>query len=146
MHEASTWITPLALLPGVGLLVMSTGLRFGQLHEEIHRRERDVDDMRGHLHGIDHLIRRALLFRNALIALYTSAVLLAVSGLIGGVASLSMTSAASVVIGMSAVAVACLAYAAVTLIRESLLLTQVIEEHRTHDARHADDERAPPPG
>ncbi|MEM6293258.1 MAG: DUF2721 domain-containing protein [Myxococcota bacterium] len=127
MEDASYWITPLALLPGVALLVMSTAMRFGQLHDELHRREGGA----GHAHGnAEHLFRRARMLRNALVSLYASAALLAISGLLGGMATLTHAAAMVPVLGLSALAVGCLAFAAVTLIRESLLLMNVIEEHR----------------
>ncbi len=138
MEDASTWITPLALLPGVALLVMSTAMRFGQLHEELHRREGDTM----HVHGdSEHLFRRARMLRNALVALYASSAFLAVSGLLGGMATLTHAAAMAPVLGLSALAVGCLAFAAVTLIRESLLLMNVIEEHRhaLSQAAHADE-------
>ncbi|MGB5364820.1 MAG: hypothetical protein WBN14_01035 [Polyangiales bacterium] len=37
MDAELLWVAPLLLLPGVGLLVMSTAARFGQIHEEIER-------------------------------------------------------------------------------------------------------------
>lgn len=131
MGEASYWITPLALLPGVALLVMSTAIRFGQLHEEMHRRQ-------SHPHGSgDHLFRRARLLRNALVALYGSAGLLAIAGLVGGVAELWMERAAAPVLSIAALAVACVAYAAVTLIRESILLGEIITEHQDNAGQEA---------
>lgn len=127
MEGATYWITPLALLPGVALLVMSTAIRFGQLHEELHRRVHD--DVHGH-GSAGHLFVRARLLRNALVSLYASAALLALSGMVGGIAELWMEHAAAVVLSLAALAVGCLAYASVTLIRESLRLSQVIEDHR----------------
>ncbi len=127
MDGATYWITPLALLPGVALLVMSTAIRFGQLHEELHRRESGGSSIH---RSSEHLLRRARMFRNALVALYSSAALLAVSGMIGGLAEIWMEHAVAPVLVISALAVGCLTYASVTLIRESILLLDVIEEHR----------------
>ena len=37
MESESVWLTPLILLPGVALLIISTSARYGQVHSEIHR-------------------------------------------------------------------------------------------------------------
>ncbi len=134
MEDAGLWITPLALLPGVGLLVMSTAIRFGQLHEEIHRHL--AAEPGEHHDPPQHLLDRAAMFRNSLVALYASIAILAVAGLVGGMATLWMESAAIPVLTLTAVAVACLAYAAITLIRESALLMRVIEGHGAAMHRH----------
>lgn len=127
MDEAGVWITPLALLPGVALLVMSTAIRFGQVHEEMHRH---LSSDHGDRHDEpSHLVSRATLFRNALVALYISIAILAAAGLVGGVARLWMANAEAPVLILTAAAVGCLAYAAITLIRESTLLMRVIEAH-----------------
>ena len=34
--DAGAWLTPLVLLPGVAMLVMSTSARYGQIHQEFH--------------------------------------------------------------------------------------------------------------
>lgn len=36
MANTEIWITPLLLLPGVALLIVSTAARFGQLQDEFH--------------------------------------------------------------------------------------------------------------
>jgi hypothetical protein len=36
MPQTELWLTPLILLPGVALLIMSTSVRFGQVHDEFH--------------------------------------------------------------------------------------------------------------
>jgi len=83
---------------------------------------------------------RAGMFRNALVALYASVAILAVASLVGGMAALWMAQAAVPVVALTAAAVGCLAYAAVTLIRESTLLMRVIEGHgRAMRRRHASD-------
>ena len=126
MEIASLWITPLVLMPGVGLLVMSTAMRFGQVHEELHRHashEGDRDDGQA-------LVARATMLRNALVSLYGAVALLAVAGLVGGLGQIWMTEAATPVLILTAAAVASVVYAAVTLIRESVLLVRVIEAHR----------------
>ena len=39
MEDTGIWAAPLLLLSAVGLLVLSTSARFGQVHEEFHRRQ-----------------------------------------------------------------------------------------------------------
>ncbi len=34
--DTVAWLTPLVLLPGVALLVLSTSARYGQIHQEFH--------------------------------------------------------------------------------------------------------------
>lgn len=36
MIDSSTWITPLLLMPGVALLILSTAVRYNRLHDEVH--------------------------------------------------------------------------------------------------------------
>ena len=36
MDIVGVWLSPLLLLPGAGLLIMSTSQRFNRLHDEIH--------------------------------------------------------------------------------------------------------------
>ncbi|MEM6990833.1 MAG: DUF2721 domain-containing protein [Myxococcota bacterium] len=138
MEHAGVWITPLALLPGVALLVMSTAIRFGQVHNELHLHL--SAEAGAHHDPPDDLLQRAAMFRNALVALYASIALLAIAGLVGGMATLWMARAVAPVLALTSGAVACLAYAAVTLIRESSLLMRVIEAHGNEiRARHRAD-------
>jgi len=135
MESASLWITPLVLMPGVGLLVMSTAIRFGQVHEEMHRHAASGSHGAGHA---ESLLVRATMLRNALVALYSAVALLAVAGLVGGLGQIWMAESATPVLVLTAAGVSCLAYAAVTLIRESIRLVQVIEAHRDELAHHDD--------
>ena len=124
MTETGLWLTPLVLLPGVGLLLMSTAIRYGQVHEEFH-----------HYHGqpeiscIHHLLKRAKLFRNALIFLYVSAACLALASLSGGIFHLASKSPLWPVMLMTGVAVLVLLLAVIELIRESCLSLEIIEKH-----------------
>ncbi|MFQ5529602.1 MAG: hypothetical protein ACE5FP_04570 [Gemmatimonadota bacterium] len=51
MIESSPWITPLLLMPGVGLLILSTAVRYNRLHDEVHDADRH-DGFHGRLHGV----------------------------------------------------------------------------------------------
>lgn len=126
MEEAGLWITPLALLPGVGLLVMSTAARFGQLHSEVHH-HLEHDTSHGMLPG--RLMERATLLRNALVSLYLAVALLALASLAGGVALLWMSNVVFPVVTLTSISVLCVAYAAYTLIRESRMLLDIIHAH-----------------
>lgn len=64
MISTITWIMPLLLLPGVGLLLLSTSARFGQLHAEVH--QLFDDPVLGSMDVIRHLLQRARLFRYVL--------------------------------------------------------------------------------
>ena len=55
---------PLLLKPGVGLLILSTSARFGQLHQELHRHLAE-----GNSPAVNHLRSRARLLHNALVSL-----------------------------------------------------------------------------
>ncbi len=128
MDANTLWIAPLLLLPGVALLVLSTSTRFGQLHDEF-RRQQDE----GHEQPLRLLRRRARLFRNALVSLYLSVSLLAVSSVIGTIASLWADSAAWlrpalwIAQSMTVLGVVSVAFAAGLLIRESSILLSVLE-------------------
>ena len=61
---------------------------------------------------------------------WTAVALFAVAGLIGGLGQIWMARAATPVLVLTAAGVACVAYAAITLIRESIRLLAVIEGHR----------------
>ncbi len=76
--ETGTWLTPLVLLPGVAMLIMSTSARYGQIHQEFHR----LVSERSSRYDPDtkSLMHRATLFRNALVGLYASVTALALGG------------------------------------------------------------------
>lgn len=119
MEEMTSWATPLLLLPGVGLLVMSTSARYARLHDELHR----------HIHAkacttptMQRLLLRASLFRFALLALYGSCSLLALSGLSGAIGM-----PAAVPGGMLGVGVLCLVAATLVLMRETSVSLDVIK-------------------
>ena len=127
MDAVSLWVSPLLLLPGVALLVLSTAARFGQLHDEFHRRKQEGDNG-----ALAHLRQRARLFRNALVSLYFSVALLAISSVIGTIANLWsvawLAPASWIAAGMTIISVVIVAFAASQLIRESSILLSVIED------------------
>ncbi|MCA8996566.1 MAG: DUF2721 domain-containing protein [Planctomycetaceae bacterium] len=120
-------MTPLILLPGVALLIMSTSARFGQVQTEFHRLLDHRDAHARILAG--HLLQRAALFRNALVSLYSSVGMFALGSLLGGVVNLWRPESLWVVGGLTILGISGLVYASVELIRESLLCLQVIRDH-----------------
>ena len=126
--DTGTWLTPLVLLPGVAMLVMSTSVRYGQIHQEFHhlvveKASREDPHARS-------LMCRATLFRNALVGLYASITALALGSMLGGVADLLMAESVWLVQGLTVLGVLALVYSAVQLVRESLLSLHVLRHHR----------------
>ena len=121
MESTGLWAAPLLLIPGVGLLVLSTSARFGQLHQEL-RRHRDE----GHSRAVEHLCRRARLLHSALVSFYLSVAMLAFSSLLGTLANRWFETLKWIPEAMTFLSVAVISYAAIQLIRESKLLFTVI--------------------
>ena len=121
------WLTPLILLPGVALLIMSTSLRYGQIHGEIHHLLEHKDHVSKR--AASHLLKRATLFRNALVSLYISVGLFSSAGLLGGLASIWTQRSNSIVTGLTCLGILSLVFASVQLIRESFLSLEIIKEH-----------------
>ena len=108
-------------------MLMSTSIRYNRLHDEVHELGR------GHVTAsaaaVARLLRRARLFRAAMVSFYVSVGLLALAGLFGGVATVLGTMARGVSAaptGISVVAVVC---ASIMLVLESRLSLEVIEAH-----------------
>jgi len=128
MMNTVNWLMPLLLLPGVGLLLLSTSARFGQLHAEVHQLFEDA--ALGSMPTIRHLLIRARLFRYALTGLYASAAFLAVSSLFGALADLIYPAATTwLVLFLATAGIVCLLVATVLLVRESTLSLVIIESH-----------------
>ncbi|NIP38002.1 MAG: DUF2721 domain-containing protein [Candidatus Dadabacteria bacterium] len=83
MESAELWLTPLLLVPGVALLVMSTSGRFANVHSEIyelvnHKHEEGIEKL------AENLDKRSHIFRNALVSLYLNITFLSIASLVGG--------------------------------------------------------------
>ncbi|MBT8400428.1 MAG: DUF2721 domain-containing protein [Rhodothermia bacterium] len=127
MDPISLWLTPLILLPGVGMLILSTSSRYNRLHDEVH----DVIDHDSHATiPMGQLLTRGRLFRNALVALYTCVALFSLASLLGVVAEEIGAGSEWVVLSLLILGIASLSLAAILLIREALLSFRVIESHR----------------
>ncbi|MEM6926161.1 MAG: DUF2721 domain-containing protein [Myxococcota bacterium] len=114
-----SWATPLLVLPGVGLMVMSTSARFARLHDELHHHihQMGCDDR-----TVERLLLRGRLFRNALLALYGAVAMLSLAGLAGGMEMPEWVSTALLATGVTLLVVA-----SGTLMRETTLSLEVIE-------------------
>ncbi len=122
-----TWLVPLLLIPGVALLIMSTSVRFGQVRDEVHYlfdRMHIVPPM-----FLDGLYQRARYYRNSLIGLYFAVGCFATGSILGAVVDFMRGNVDFVVLVFTALGIGGLLYASVTLIRESYLLLEVIEQH-----------------
>jgi ABC-type spermidine/putrescine transport system permease subunit II len=124
MNDAGIWAAPLLLIPAVGLLVLSTSARFGQLHEEFHRHRGEKDSR-----ALKHLYRRARLIHSALVSFYISVAVLALASLLGTLSGRWLESLTWIPQAMTFVGVAMILFSAIQLIRESrLLMTVILDE------------------
>lgn len=124
MFSTELWLTPLILLPGVALLIVSTSARFGQLHTEVHRLL-DHPDAHARILSL-HLLKRSALFRDALVSLYASVGLFGLGSLLGGVVNLWRPESLWVVGGATMIGIGCVVYASVQLLREAMICLKVV--------------------
>ncbi len=118
----------LLLLPGVGLLILSTAARYTRLHEEMHHISNYAEAHR--LCAVERLVARARLFRNALFGLYLAAAMLAIAPLMGSLLEIvNHRMASQFMHGLTACAIVCVVFACFQLIRESARSLDVICEH-----------------
>jgi hypothetical protein len=135
MFATELWLTPLILLPGVALLIVSTSARFEQNHNEFHRL---LEHPRDHSKIVArNLLVRSALLRNVLVSLYTSVGLFSLGSLLGGVVNVWRPNSLWVVGGLTILGIGCLVYASVQLVRESLLCLQVTRELSRNLERNA---------
>ncbi len=127
MEAIGIWLSPLLLLPGAALLILSTSNRLNRLHDEVHHQ---IDEKHSHSkETIDHLLVRARYFRNALVLLYSSISIFAVAGIIGGLTSGWDEISTVLTIGLTIIGIICITAAAIILIKESSLALKIIESH-----------------
>ena len=127
MFTTVSWLIPIILLPGVALLIMSTSLRYGQIHEELHHMLEMGERVSGNYFA--HLYQRARYFRDALVTLYISVSLFSLGSIIGAIVELMTGPSDIYVLIMSGVGILALIYASLQLVRESLLSLRVLEHH-----------------
>jgi hypothetical protein len=125
--DTISWVTPLLLLPGVGLLLVSCSNRYEAVHEEIHKL---LDERSESAAGCAvHVLRRARVLRLALVGLYAAAALLAAGGLVGAIGELWLAALRPLAWGVTVTAVASVVVSAVALVREASLSLSVVREH-----------------
>lgn len=138
LFATEVWLTPLILLPGVALLIMSTAHRFGQIQTEFHRLLHDHD---AHARILSRgLLRRSIYFRNALASLYGAVGLFAFGSLLGGVVNLWQPESLWIVGGLTILGIVLIVFAAVQLLQESMMALEVFEDAR--EQLEAYDEKA----
>ncbi len=134
MENVEIWLTPLILLPGVAMLVLSTSVRYARIHDEFHAA----------LHGdaphesgvLDRLVHRATLFRNALVCLYGSVVLFTSASLAGALIALwAELPVRTVVLTLASMGILGVVAAAGLLVRESFESLEVIRDHAAEVCR-----------
>ena len=118
MDSYALILQPLILISGVGLLILSTTARFGQLEAQLHGIAADPEAETAIL--VRHLVHRGVQFRNALVSLYGSIALLTLASLAGAVLQADHAVALPVVTILTCIAFAGVLFAAGTLIAESL--------------------------
>lgn len=111
-------LQPVALLPGVGLLIMSTQSRFNRLHDELHHVL-----MYDEMHAADAsslLLKRGFRLRDALVAEYVATAMIAVAGLVGGTAWATANQwLAWIVLALVGLGVAAVTIASIILVSEA---------------------------
>ncbi|UCH66346.1 MAG: DUF2721 domain-containing protein [Ignavibacterium sp.] len=127
MEFIGIWLSPLLLLPGAGLLIMSTSQRFNRVHDEVHHilEERTSDSKM----IMSHLLQRAAYFRNALVLLYLSVSIFAAAGLLGGITSGWDEVSAILTIGLTITGILCVTSSSIILIIESRLSLKIVQMH-----------------
>ena len=127
MESIGIWLSPLLLLPGAAMLILSTSFRLNRLHDEVHHQTEQQHSPSKEI--IDHLLMRARYFRNALVLLYTSISIFAVAGIIGGLTSAWDEVSTVLTLGLTICGIICITAAAIILIKESSLALKIIESH-----------------
>jgi len=127
MSNSELWITPMILLPGIALLILSTSTRYSRIHDEIHHLI-DFKENNQKASG-KKLIQRAVLFRNSLILLYLSVVVFAVTAFIGGIMSTLNFHNNLFLILLFLIGIISLIIASIFLIREAFLSLEIIRKH-----------------
>lgn len=127
MMEIMSWVQPLLLLPGVGLLLMSTSFRFESVHAEIHALLRS--DMAGVSDCALHSSVRGRLLVLAMVLLYLATASFGVSGLFGALEDRATGHGGGWWVVLLAAGVVALVLAAVILVIESWVTARVIVHH-----------------
>lgn len=126
MENLEIWLTPLLFLPGVALLVLSTSIRYGRIHNELHHL---TEHSPAAGDAVAKLMHRAKLFCNALVSLYLSFGLFSLASLLGGLTKQWLEISRWLTTGLMCLGIASLVFAAYELARESILSFDIIQKH-----------------
>lgn len=126
MYELA--LVPIGMLPGIGLLILSTSSRYWTVVSDL--LDMSAEQCGGSAATLER--RRARLFRNALVSLYVAAAFASASALIGSTLSmLGYSGGPTAAIG-AAVAIGCIVFASIELIRESKLSLHIVDLHHSN--------------
>ena len=128
MQNADIWLTPVIILPGVCLLLISTAARAGQLHNEFRQLTKEKNKPSAFL--VQSLFTRAQRFRNALAGLYLSAALFCLASLLYALIKMVSMSGFWFILLLSFFGLLSLIFAAFELFRESLISLDLVQESR----------------
>jgi len=129
MAEMGLWVSPVVLVSGVGLLILSTSARYGQIHTELRELLRDTHD--GAISGpsvnvlFEHLHKRTRLLLSALFGLYLSIGFFVMASLVGALTSIWPISRVPVIL-LTCAGILGVAFAALQLIRESRIFLSTL--------------------
>lgn len=116
------WIIPLTLLPGIGMMIMSTSNLSTAISQEIsgliHEESCDTD-------LVDRKITQMSLINRALVALYLGAASFAITGLIGGVSTVQNLMIKDTFIVFLIIGIGCLLVATIFLITFSIRAVRI---------------------
>ena len=130
MDDTSLGVSPVVLVSGVGLLILSTSARYGQIHAELRELIRDTHDVTLAGNSVDvlyeHLSIRTRLLLSALFGLYLSVGFLVTGSLVGVLTALGSFSHLPV-IALTCAGILGVFYAALQLIRESRIFLHTVD-------------------
>jgi hypothetical protein len=130
VDDVSLWVSPVVLVSGVGLLILSTSARYGQIHAELRELIRDAHD--GTFPGdavetlYEHLHTRTRLLLTALFGLYLSVGFLITGSLVGVISGIWSLSHIPVIV-LTCAGILGVVYAALQLIRESRIFLHTVD-------------------
>jgi hypothetical protein len=144
MEDIGLWVSPVVLVSGVGLLILSTSARYGQIHAELRELTNDTqagkysDDTADMLHH--HLHVRTELLLSALFALYLSIGLLVTGSLVGAISALWSLTAIPVIV-LTCAGILGVVFAAMQLIRESRIFLHSVHVCTDEYTRSSDHQK-----
>lgn len=125
MQNIENFMLPLLLLAGAGILISSTSVRYNRIHEEFHHIMQTPKEAEPTF--VAHMLRRAVLFKKALQALYLATALFIISSIFGRFTLVFFLWLFIACIGLGIVV---LLYGIVRLMQESSLSLKVIRLHK----------------